>query len=65
MKTWTAYIQKDGDDLILPFPDDLLQELNWKEGDVLEWDVRPDGSIVLTRKVTIWTKVKEWFAWRL
>ena len=65
MKTWTAYIQKDGDDLILPFPDDLLQELHWKEGDVLKWDVRPDGSIILTRKVTIWTKVKEWFTWRL
>jgi len=49
--TWTAYVQQEGDDLILPLPDELLDKVGWKEGDVLIWDVREDGSIVLTKKI--------------
>ena len=50
MKKWTAYVEQDGEDLVLPLPDDLLGELGWKTGDTLIWDLREDGSIVLTKK---------------
>ena len=32
---WTAYVEKDGDDFILPLPEDLLNQLDWKAGDTL------------------------------
>lgn len=61
--TWTAYVEHDGDDVILPLPNDLLEQLKWKEGDVLIWDVREDGSVVLTKKMpwykVLWSKIKK------
>lgn len=62
---WTAYVEKDGDDFILPLPEDLLNQLDWKAGDTLEWDVRLDGAIILSRKKTWWGKFKEWLSWRV
>ena len=43
-------LQEDGEDLILPFPDDILDKIGWKEGDSLEWIDNQDGSFTL-RKV--------------
>tara|TARA_A100001515_G_scaffold126013_1_gene111071 strand:- start:762 stop:905 length:144 start_codon:yes stop_codon:yes gene_type:complete len=43
-------LEEDGDDLILPFPDEIIDELGWKEGDELEWIDNGDGSLTL-RKV--------------
>jgi len=65
MKTkWTAYVQQDGDDLILPLPNDLLEQMQWKVGDVLIWDVKPDGSVHLTKKIKwhqrIWRSITSW-----
>jgi len=45
MKT-TLTISNDG---ILEFPDDVLEELGWKEGDVLEWIDNKDGSHSLVK----------------
>lgn len=53
-KSWTAYVQQDGDNLILPLPDDLLEELDWKIDDVLVWDIKPDGTVTLTKKKKWW-----------
>jgi len=41
---WTAILEEDGDDLILPLPQELLDELNWNEGDTLEWTEHSEGS---------------------
>jgi hypothetical protein len=64
MMRWTAYVQQDGDDLILPLPDELITQMGWKVGDVLVWDVRADGSVVLTKKASwykiLWSKIKLW-----
>jgi bifunctional DNA-binding transcriptional regulator/antitoxin component of YhaV-PrlF toxin-antitoxin module len=38
----------DGDKFI-EFPDELLAELGWKEGDVLMWDKIDDGSVTIKR----------------
>jgi bifunctional DNA-binding transcriptional regulator/antitoxin component of YhaV-PrlF toxin-antitoxin module len=35
-------------DLFITLPDELIEELGWIEGDVLNWDVKGDG-IVLTK----------------
>jgi bifunctional DNA-binding transcriptional regulator/antitoxin component of YhaV-PrlF toxin-antitoxin module len=43
-------LEQDGDDLILPFPEEMLDELGWKGGDVLEWIENEDNSLTL-RKV--------------
>lgn len=39
-------IQEDPDtgELFVEFPQRLLQQLGWKEGDDLEWVEMPDGS---------------------
>mgnify|MGYP003335542358 CR=1 FL=1 len=38
------------DDGVLTFPPEILEVTGWKEGDVLEWIDREDGSFEL-RKV--------------
>lgn len=44
--TWTVVVDEEG---ILTLPDELLNRLEWKEGDVLEWEDNPDGTISLTK----------------
>jgi hypothetical protein len=48
--TWTVTVIEDGDDVILPFPDELLASTGWQEGDTLAWIDNEDGSWTL-RKV--------------
>jgi hypothetical protein len=51
-KRWTVTVEADPDDaetLILPFPDDLLAEAGWKEGDTLIWTVK-DDLVSITKK---------------
>ena len=52
MKTWTLEVQKleDGDQFI-EFPQELLADVGWKEGDVLEWTPNDDGSWILKKKL--------------
>lgn len=51
-KSWTLTIEQDPDtgDLVLPFTDEILAELGWKEGDVLDWVDNQDGSWSLVKK---------------
>ena len=37
------------DDGVLTFPDEFLEELGWKEGDVLQWIDNKDGSFSLVK----------------
>jgi len=37
------------DDGILTFPENFIDSLGWKEGDVLEWIDRGDGSFELRK----------------
>ena len=48
-RTFITKVVQDGDDLIMPFPDSLMESMEWKEGDVLEWSVHSDRAIL--RKV--------------
>jgi hypothetical protein len=47
MKSWTITVEENPDDpeeLILPFPEDLLKEAGWAEGDTLIWTDNNDGT---------------------
>lgn len=48
--TFTAILEEDGDDLILPLPEELLDELDWQIGDTLEWTDQGQGSWSLRKK---------------
>lgn len=43
-------VEDDNGDLILPFPDDILNEVGWEEGDTLDWKDNKDGSFSLSKK---------------
>jgi len=45
-------IEQDGDDLMLTFDEELLEELGWNVGDDIDWEIQPDGSITLTKYET-------------
>lgn len=38
---------QNGDQFVI-FPDEIMEELGWVEGDILEWNMKGDG-IVLTK----------------
>ena len=42
----TIVVDEDG---IITFPDEMIKELGWKEGDVLEWIDNKDGSFSLVK----------------
>ena len=48
MDTYDVTLEEDGGDLILPVPEDLMDELGWQENDLLEWTIE-DDHIVLRR----------------
>ena len=33
-------------DLFIEFPDELIDELGWQEGDILNWDLKGDGIVL-------------------
>jgi bifunctional DNA-binding transcriptional regulator/antitoxin component of YhaV-PrlF toxin-antitoxin module len=41
--------EKDGE-LYIEFPEDLLKELDWNEGDVLVWTDNGNGSYTISKK---------------
>jgi hypothetical protein len=48
---WTVIVEEDPEsgDLMLPFPDDLLDQAGWKEGDTLKWTINPDNTISIVK----------------
>jgi hypothetical protein len=50
-KVWRVTLEEDTEtnELIIPFPEDLLAEMQWKEGDILDWNV-VDGTVIINKK---------------
>ena len=46
----TGYIievqENNSGDLFIELPDELIDELGWQEGDVLNWDLKGDGIVL-------------------
>jgi hypothetical protein len=60
-KRWIVSLKKDSEteDLILPLNDNILQEVGWKIGDVIEWVDNKDGSWTMKKKEkTQWVLVE-------
>jgi hypothetical protein len=53
MKHWTLTLEEDPKtkELILPFTDEILEAIGWKEGDVIVWKKKNNKSWTLTKKV--------------
>ncbi len=51
-KRWTVTLETDPDtgDLVLPFTPDMLAQVGWDFGDVIQWKDNNDGSWTLTKK---------------
>lgn len=58
-KTFITTVIEDGDDLVLPFPDSLMETMGWKEGDTLEWTAHEDYATI--RKIEDPTLVARMF----
>lgn len=48
--SWSLPVEKDGDDLVITFPEKLIEKTGWKIGDKLEWTDNKDGSFSLIKK---------------
>jgi bifunctional DNA-binding transcriptional regulator/antitoxin component of YhaV-PrlF toxin-antitoxin module len=49
--TYTVTLDEDGEDLILPVPDEILNQLGWKDGSMLEWDINKEDNTIIIRKI--------------
>jgi hypothetical protein len=57
----TVTLEEDPEtgDLILPFPEGMLEEMGWCEGDTLNFESKNDGSFHITKKEpTEWVLVE-------
>ena len=45
-QSWTITVEEDLEtgEAILPLPQEMLDKVNWKDGDTLEWIDNNDGS---------------------
>jgi hypothetical protein len=48
--TYTVTLVEDGEDLFLPLSEEILDHLEWYDGDMLEWVVNDDNTVTI-RKV--------------
>jgi hypothetical protein len=53
-KRWTVKVEEDPEtgDLILPFSPDMLAQVGWDFGDIIQWKDNNNGSWTLTKKDT-------------
>ena len=50
---WTIPVQENEQgEQFIEFPDEVLKETGWKEGDTIEWIDNHDGSFTLKKKDT-------------
>ena len=50
--SWTVTVEEAEDgsgDLVMPLPQDFLDQQGWKEGDTLDWKDNEDGSWTLSK----------------
>ena len=45
-RTWACEIDDEG---VLTFPEELMVLQGWKEGDEIDFDILPDGTLILTK----------------
>jgi hypothetical protein len=48
---YTVTLDEDGEDLILPVPDEILDQLGWDDGCLLDWSVDEINNTIIISKV--------------
>lgn len=48
-KTYTAKVAEEDGEIVLVFDPQMMEDLGWREGDEIEWEIREDALIA--RKV--------------
>ena len=51
MDTLTTEVQFDGKDYFINIPDEICEELDWQEGDTLDWQI--EGEAIIIRNNTV------------
>ena len=47
MTSYILEVQEDGNgDCYIVLPDEVVEDLGWQEGDVLDWDVKGNGIVL-------------------
>lgn len=45
--SYVLEVQEDENgDQFITFPEEIIEELGWQEGDLLNWDVRGEGIVI-------------------
>lgn len=58
-KTWTIDVKENEDgEAFIEFPPEVLEGLDWKEGDTVEWIDNKDGSWTLKKRELQWVMVE-------
>ena len=45
----TVEFNEDFNEYYVTIPEEIIDNLGWEDGDVLEWVVNKDGTVLLTR----------------
>jgi bifunctional DNA-binding transcriptional regulator/antitoxin component of YhaV-PrlF toxin-antitoxin module len=47
MSSYIIEVEEDENgELFITFPDEVIEELGWQEGDILNWDVQGNGIVL-------------------
>ena len=47
--SYTVTLEGDDEECILPLSDEILDHLDWNDGDILEWVINDDNTITLRK----------------
>lgn len=48
--TWTGKVIEENGELLLVFPEEMIESLGWTQGDTIVWDTEPGSKVVIARK---------------
>ena len=62
---FTTEVLEDENGPFIVFPDEMMEEVGWKEGDNIKWTNNGDGSFTLTKTDTKWVLVETVLSYRM
>jgi len=49
--TYTVNVQEDENGPLIELPPEIIEELGWKENDIVTWHIKKDGSVIIEKEV--------------
>jgi hypothetical protein len=49
--TYTVNVQEDEHGPLIELPPEIIEELGWKENDIVTWHIKEDGSVTIEKEV--------------